>query len=439
MNYKESLEYIENIQTDLGSDLSLREVEELSKRADNPEKKLNIIHIAGTNGKGSVGNYLCNILAMSGYRVGRYISPALFDYREKIQYITGNVYGIHVEYASEEEISQSMTKLKKESADMKTDGFRHPTAFEIETIMAFDIMSDWNVDVAVVEVGMGGRLDATNIIKKPVLSVITSIGMDHMAFLGNTLREIAMEKYGIIKNNVPVVSISQNNDCMEDLKKVCMNHNAPLYIVEKMDVRPYDFTINSTSFIYEGEKYTLGQGGIFQLANAAVAIKASKVLRESCFRMINSLTTKEALKISRWPGRFEVVSHSPYVIVDGAHNPAAAHMLRLSLNKYFPGEKFNYIIGVFKDKDYENVLKELLPYAKCVYPIDAPGERGLDKEILAENVRKISGGNIQTIQPKESVNIALSSVISHNKSDKTIVFGSLSFLHEVYDYFGAGH
>ena len=437
MNYKEALEYINNIQTKLGSMFSTDDVKELSRRDGSPEKVLRIIHIAGTNGKGSVGNYICNILAMSGYKVGRYISPTLFEYRERIQYITGNVYGVRSEYVSEEEVAESLTRLKDICEEMKQDGFRQPTAFEIETVMAFEIMSKWKVDVAVVEVGMGGRVDATNIVEKPVLSVITSIGMDHMAFLGNALTTIAREKYGIIKKGVPVVSIEQAPECMEDLKMICKENKSPLCIVEKSQIRPYEYSVNKTSFIYEGEKYSLKQGGVFQLENAAIAISAVKILFNRGFRMLNVQSTKDALWASRWQGRFEIVSHNPFVLVDGAHNPLAANQLKESLNTYFPGEKFNYIIGMFKDKDYKRVLKTMLPYAKCVYTLDAPGERGLDKNLLAECVKEISGDRIKKIETKENVRMALNSLNSQNKAEKTIVFGSLSFLHEVYDYFAS--
>ena len=203
MNYSEAVNYIENLQAEAGSDLSLKQVKYLADMIGNPENKSRIIHIAGTNGKGSVGNFIAGILAMSGYTVGRYVSPALFDYKEKIQKITGNIYGLQKEYISEEE--DNITYLVEKTEEIKKEGKKTPTAFEIEPVMAYKVFADWKVDVAVVETGMGGRLDATNIVEKPVLSVITSISMDHMGYLGDTLLAIAKEKYGIIKNSVPVL------------------------------------------------------------------------------------------------------------------------------------------------------------------------------------------------------------------------------------------
>ncbi len=435
MNYREVLDYLNGINEGKGIELSLEAVRELAELAGNPQDELRVIHIAGTNGKGSVGNYICNILALSGYTVGRYISPALFDYCESIQRITGNVYGIQHEYITHDEVAENITYLSELVEEMRKNGHRIPSAFEIETVMAYRVMKQWNVDVAVVEVGMGGRLDATNIIKKPVLSVITSIDMDHMQYLGNTLIDIAREKYGIVKTEVPVVSIAQEEDCLEELRVICRRRRAPLYIVNKSDIRPYEFTVNKTSFIYKGEKYETSQAGIYQISNASIAIEAVNVLYERRFRLINLKSIHDGLMMSRWRGRFDIVSYSPFVIVDGAHNPSAARVLKYSLNTYFPGEKFNYIIGVFADKDYEEVLKIMLPQAERVYTIKAPGERGLDEKLLADKVTEISNGKIKDIQCKGSVQSALSAIVSAHSGRKTVVFGSLSFLHEVYEYF----
>ncbi len=442
MDYKTAIDYINGIVPDSDREISTREVEKLSALAGNPENSLRIIHIAGTNGKGSVGNYITNILAMSGYTVGRYVSPTLFEYRERVQRITGDIYGVRQELISEDEVAEILTHLKKLADKMSEEGENYPSAFEIETVMAFEAMKRWKVDVAVVETGMGGRNDATNIIEKPILSVITSISMDHMQFLGDTLPEIAMEKYGIIKNNVPVVSLMQDESCMEELKTVCYSKNAPLTIVKKEDIRPFEFQIHQTSFTYKDEKYALSQAGVYQFENASIAIEAVHVLFERGLRMLNKRAVKEALFSSRWTGRFELVSREPFVLVDGAHNPAAARVLKYSLNAYFPNEKFNYIIGVFKDKDYKQILEITLPHAKNVYTITASGERGLDKDILAKIVEEIAAKNklvknIKEIQSFESVESALKKSCFSEMVGKTIVFGSLSFLHEVYQYFGS--
>ena len=439
MNYREATDYIEKLQTEVGSDLSLKQIKYLADKVGNPENKSRIIHIAGTNGKGSVGNFIAGILAMSGYTVGRYVSPALFDYREKIQKITGNIYGLQKEYISEQEVADNLTYLIEKTDEIRKEGKKAPTAFEIETVMAYKVFADWKVDVAIVETGMGGRLDATNIVEKPVLSVITSISMDHMDYLGDTLLAIAKEKYGIIKNRVPVVAIEPESECLEELKYTCRRHDANLNIFSRDDIRPYEFSVDKTSFIYENEKFTLSQAGIFQLDNAGLALEAAKVLYGSGFRLINNQSIKEAFKMCRWPGRFEVVSHDPYVIVDGAHNPDAARLLKYSLSAYFPGEKFIYIIGVFKDKDYEQILRTTLPRAKRVYTINAPAPRGLESEQLAECAAQISDNKIKHIEAKHNVREALSSISRDGVTGRIVVFGSLSFLHEVYEYFGKGY
>lgn len=439
MNYREAIDYIENLQAEAGSDLSLKQVKYLADMIGNPENKSRIIHIAGTNGKGSVGNFIAGILAMSGYTVGRYVSPALFDYREKIQRITGNIYGLQKEYITDQEVADNLTYLIGKTDEIKKEGRKTPTAFEIETVMAYKVFYDWKVDVAIVETGMGGRLDATNIVEKPVLSVITSISMDHMEYLGDTILDIAKEKYGIIKNGVPVVSMEPEKDCLEELKYICRRHSSTLSVASRNDIRPYEFSVDRTSFIYENEKFTLGQPGIFQLDNAQLALIAAKVLHKSGFRLINKQSVKEALMMCKWSGRFEVVSHNPYVIVDGAHNPDGARMLKYSLNAYFPGEKFIYIIGVFKDKDYIQVLKNTLPHAKRVYTVNAPAPRGLLAEELAKSVAEVSKNKITHIEAKKNVKDALNSISRERISGRIVVFGSLSFLHEVYEYFGTIH
>ena len=220
MDYKEALRYIQNIQERLGSDYSLREVTELSRRLGRPERNLKIIHIAGTNGKGSVGNYISNMLAQAGYTVGRYVSPTLFDYRERVQKVTMVSGRAESEWMAQEEMAGALTILKEVCEKMCQDGFMQPTAFEMETIMAFWLFNRWKVDVAVVETGLGGRLDATNIIEHPLLCVFTSISRDHMQFLGNTIEEIAAEKYGIIQEGTTVVSCFQE-ECHLLLEERC--------------------------------------------------------------------------------------------------------------------------------------------------------------------------------------------------------------------------
>lgn len=435
MNYQEAREYIDHIQKELESDYTLEDMKGLCELMGRPDRKLRIIHIAGTNGKGSVGAYISNALAMCGYTVGRYVSPTIFDYRERIQKITGNHFGVDVEWITGEEVAEQMTRLSKAVGMMCKNQYGHPTAFEIETVMAFCQMVKWRVDVAVVEVGMGGLLDATNIIEKPVLTVFTEISRDHTAILGNTLEDIASQKFGIIKAGVPVVSIRQEFSVMEMLNEICQRRGLTLKIAEPERLMQKEFALTGTKFTYHGNRFCLKQLGSYQPENAIIAIEALEQLSRNGFHKINLTSVQSAFSQTRWLGRFELVSRSPFLVLDGAHNPSGARVLRKSLEIYFPAQKFTFVFGVFRDKDYQGILQQMLPLAKRVYTVRAAGERGMDQEELARVIRESSAEKNITVKSSRNVSDALQEVRRQGQKEKIVVFGSLSFLNEVYRYF----
>lgn len=443
MEYREALEYIDTIQARLGSDYSLAEVIELARRFGRPDRKIKVIHIAGTNGKGSVGNDICYILAEAGYTVGRYISPTIFDYRERIQKVVKSPDETRCEYISKEDTAAILTKIQSECEAMLQEGFGCPTAFEIETVMAFLMFCQWNVDVAVVETGLGGRADATNIIENPLLCVFTSISMDHMQILGDSLHKIAREKYGIIQEGTRVVSKKQK-ECQGLLEQCCLQKNAKLSYMQEEQLAIHRTEIERTSFSYRGVEYEMRQAGTYQIENAAIAIEAVLQLETLGFSDITQEHIKAGLLHSRWKGRFDVVSKEPFVLADGAHNEDAAKKLSMSLQRYFPGEAFRFVIGVFQDKEYEKVIQCLLPLAKEVYTVTAPGKRGLLSNKLGNSVREIlqmQSGFRKTallardIYECESMQEAFDRILLENLSEKVVVCGSLSILGEVYQYF----
>ena len=431
MNYQESMEYIEKIQTEYASSYTLDAVIELSERMGRPDRKLRIIHIAGTNGKGSVGAYISNALAMSGYRVGRFVSPTVFDYRERIQKLEGTEFGVETEWISEEEVAKGMTELSQQIEAMRKKHMQ-PTAFEIETVMAFLQMVFWRVDVAVIEVGLGGRADATNIIEKPAMTVFTKIDLDHTAILGDTIEKIAEEKFGILKAGVPVVSVRQEPAVMELLKTKCQRRGLKLSIAEKEHIQQMEFTTESTRFRYKGKKFTLKQLGVYQPENAIVALEAMEQLSKNGFHKLNLSSIQAALEVTKWQGRFEMISKSPFIILDGAHNPAGAKALKKSLLTYFPAERFTFIFGVFRDKNYQEILSQMLPLAKRVYTVKAAGERGMEPEELEEIVREYSLKREIPVESCKNTWTALERIQSRGQKEKIIVFGSLSFLKELY-------
>ncbi|MBQ2238607.1 MAG: bifunctional folylpolyglutamate synthase/dihydrofolate synthase, partial [Lachnospiraceae bacterium] len=298
MNYKQAMEKMEQI-AKKGSVLGLEPVSILCERLGNPQDKINVIHIAGTNGKGSILAYLESIFIEGGYKVGKYSSPTLFSYLERFK--------INGENMEEEEFASYFTKIDKCLNEMKKTNAPMPTAFEVETAIAFDFFYEKGVDVVLLETGMGGALDATNIVKHPVCTVIASVDMDHMVFLGNTLSKIAEKKAGIIKESVPVVvSPNQKKEAIGVLIETAERKHAPFFQAQMPEI--YDFSLEKQSFYFpekEGKKYEIALLGTHQPENAATALKVVEVLKENF--PFTELQIAEGLKNTKWPARFEMI------------------------------------------------------------------------------------------------------------------------------------
>lgn len=416
MNYQESRKYIEDSQK-YGSVLGLDNMRELMGRLGNPQDKLKIIHVAGTNGKGSVIAYLYTVLREAGYRVGRYISPALYSYRERME-VSG-------ESVSREDFAICLSRTAQAISQMTEEGLPHPTPFEIETAVAFLFFEMKKCELVLLEVGMGGSLDATNIIKTPVLSVLASISIDHIGFLGNTLGEIAKTKAGIIKKGCPMITIHQKAEAENAIKDVCGICGVPFREADGNQALVIEESPEGQSFRYEGEEYRISLGGVYQKENAVLAIETLKMLSEIGFPTIEE-QRKEGLFRTRWNGRFTVLSREPLFIVDGAHNPAAAEKMASSIRHYFDGKKIYFIIGMFRDKDYREVLSKTCPYAEKIFTIEAPDNpRALPAEELALAAREFH----RDVQAMKSVEEAVETAYSlAGEEDVILAFGSLSFI-----------
>lgn len=416
MNYQESRKYIEDSQK-YGSVLGLDNMRELMGRLGNPQDKLKIIHVAGTNGKGSVIAYLYTVLREAGYRVGRYISPALYSYRERME-VSG-------EAVSREDFAICLSRTAQAISQMTEEGLPHPTPFEIETAVAFLFFEMKKCELVLLEVGMGGSLDATNIIKTPVLSVLASISIDHIGFLGNTLGEIAKTKAGIIKKGCPMITIHQKAEAENAIKDVCGICGVPFREADGNQALVIEESPEGQSFRYEGEEYRISLGGVYQKENAVLAIETLKMLSEIGFPTIEE-QRKEGLFRTRWNGRFTVLSREPLFIVDGAHNPAAAEKMASSIRHYFDGKKIYFIIGMFRDKDYREVLLKTCPYAEKIFTIEAPDNpRALPAEELALAAREFH----RDVQAMKSVEEAVETAYSlAGEEDVILAFGSLSFI-----------
>ena len=337
MTINEALEFIHSVSW-MGSTLGLHRINELMQRLGAPVMN-GIIHIAGTNGKGSTASMLASILKAAGYKTGLYTSPFIFRFNERMQ--------INGESISDNELAELTEQVRPHALAMED----RPREFELVTAIAALYFTKHKCDYVVFEAGMGGELDATNFVQSPVCSVITAIGLDHVQELGDTLPEIARTKAGIIKPGCDTVLYNQSQDVMDVFAGVCREKNSNLTITEPDRIQSISDSIKGQTFTYRNSpEYTIRLLGVHQLRNAATALEVIDVLRRRGAE-ISADAVYDGLLCTRWPARFEVVMTKPYFIIDGGHNPQCAETIRANIKKYFPDNKIIFLIGILKDKD----------------------------------------------------------------------------------------
>ena len=420
MTYEEARAFIDDTGR-YGAVLGLESVTELMKRLGNPQDDLRFVHIAGTNGKGSVLAYISTILKEAGYRVGRYISPTIFDYRERIQ--------VNEEYISREGVARLAGRIQEACCRMTEEGFSHPTTFEVETAMAFLWFREMHCDVVALECGMGGLTDATNVVRTTMVSVFSEIGLDHMGFLGNTIEEIAQVKAGIIKPGAAAVSAVQRPEARKVLENVCREKGAEFRELRKEELQDIKYGFENQSFTYKGIKNLKpGLLGSWQIDNAALAVEAVTALG-SCGFTVTEEQIRKGLSETVWPGRFTVVDRHPLFIVDGAHNRDAADRLYETLDLYFSGKRKIFIAGVLADKESDYVMSRLTPLAARVITVMTPDNpRALPAESLAEDVRRYNPNVEAAGDLCDAVRRARAYA---GEEDLILAFGSLSYLGEL--------
>lgn len=420
MNYEEARAFITQVSVK-GSELGLATITNLMEILGNPQDELKFIHVAGTNGKGSVLAYLGEILSQAGYRVGRYISPTLFSYRERIQ--------INGERISREDFARLAARVAEAMEEMRRRKLALPTVFEVETAISFLYFLEKGCDYVLLEVGMGGRLDATNIIRTPILTILTSISMDHMEYLGDTLGKIAWNKAGIFKPGVPVVSAYQEEEAARVIREEAAAKGCACVFVRREEIQNPVYGIESQSFCYgESGPYTIRLAGVHQLENAALALEAAKLLQERGVDLPEPCIG-DGLAKTLWKGRFTVIHREPFFVIDGAHNPDAALRLRASVEKYFSNRKKIYIFGVFSDKEYDKIIEITAGLADHIFTVETPGNpRALPAKALAEAVKPRNPSVEAAGGIEEAVAKALAIA---GKEDVILAFGSLSFLGDV--------
>lgn len=417
MNYKQAMEYIESLQG-LGSVPGLENIINLCEKLGNPQDELKFVHIAGTNGKGSVSAYLLSVLSCAGYKVGNYNSPTIRDYRERIC-INGRM-------ISQKAFCDLLERVKEACDTLVEEGRAHPTPFEVDTALGFLYFKEKKCDYVILECGMGGKLDATNLVRNTVVAVFTPIGMDHMAFLGNSLSEIAQHKAGIIKPGCRVVSAQQREEVAHELEQVSKEQQITPVYVQNEDASKICYGLEKQSFLYQSrQKIEIALAGQYQIENALLALKVIDILREEGVK-ISDRAVENGFAAAKWSGRFEVLGKKPYFIIDGAHNEDGARKLIQSIRFYFTNRKIIYIMGILKDKEYDKIISLTAPFAEHIITVKTPDNpRAMDAYELAQAVSQRHGSVTAAGSLEEAVEM------SHLLADKDsviVAFGSLSYL-----------
>lgn len=376
MEIKEALDYVNGTRW-RGAEASLRRIRELMSLLGDPQKKLRFVHIAGTNGKGSCAAMTASVLRACGYRTGLYTSPYLYRFNERMQ--------VNGEMIEDEALCRHISAVRDKAEKMD----EHPTEFELMTAAAMLYFLEEKCDIVVLEVGLGGRFDATNVVDTPECSIIMNIGLDHTAILGGTVEEIAAEKAGIIKENCPCVLYEQKRSVMDVVAERCRELDAPLTTADFSAIEPVFDSLEGQAFRYKGAMYALPLLGAHQLRNAAVVLETVGVLRARGWRLEDG-DVEHGLYATSWPGRFELCAEEPDFIVDGGHNPQCAETVAENLMHYFPDNKRVLLIGVLRDKDYEKMTEILAPCADEFVTVAPDSPRALSAEELAGVLSRFS-------------------------------------------------
>ena len=418
MTYEEAMKYIRSVGM-FGSNYGLDRTYRLLELLGNPQDKLKLIHIAGTNGKGSTTAMITKMLRGMGYKVGMYTSPYLEEFEERIQ-----INGINI---PKDRLVEELEKVKNAVNTVIEEGYEHPTEFEIITVLMFLYFCNEKVDYAVIEVGLGGKLDSTNVIT-PKVSVIASISLDHTNLLGNTLGQIAGEKAGIIKEGVPVVLYPQKEEAEEVILKTSANKNCKVYSINKNDGKlmniDYDnitqrVEVKGLNGIYNIDLPLLGA---HQILNLCTAINAVEVLCKEEGIKFEKNVIEESLKDVKWIGRLETLNRNPLIVIDGAHNIDGIKSLTQNIKKYFKYNKMYLLLGILADKQVGEMIHEIAPMAEKIFTLAPNNDRAESSENLKNEIELINP-NVEAFDDYET---AIKKAMNEaDEEDLILVSGSL--------------
>ncbi len=422
MNYTTAMEYIESLKQ-YGCVPGLESMQRLCEKLNNPQASLTFVHIAGTNGKGSVLAYISTILQAAGYRVGSYSSPAVFSFREMFQ--------VNSRPITQSGFCKYLEQARAAASLIVSEGFPHPTEFEMETAVAFLYFLDQKCDIVVMEAGMGGSLDATNIVENTLCAVFSSISMDHMAMLGNTLEEIAAQKAGIIKSRSCVVSVRQQPAAMQVLKQEASRKKCRMLIADVSRAKNVVYGLDRQIFTYDKYKdLEIRMTGTVQIENAALAVETITALQK-CGFPVPEEKLRLGLSCAYWPGRFQCLAGQPMFVLDGAHNEDAAIRLAEGIRQYFPEKRILYIMGVLRDKEYEKIIEQTCMLAEAIITVTPPHNlRALSGYELAQAV--LGYHEHVTVADSLEEAVEMARLLAGDDPDTIVVaFGSLSYLGEL--------
>ena len=401
--------------------LGLDRTRTLLELLGSPQDRVPVVHIAGTNGKGSTSAFTAEILQAAGYKVGLFTSPFIIDFNERIQVNRQNI------------PQDDLYRIAKQVHDLGASMEDTPTSFEALTAVAMEYFAYTECDIAVIEVGLGGRLDSTNVLKHPLVSAIAPISKDHTAILGDTIEAIAHEKAGIIKEGVPVVSNVQLPDAMRVLKDTCEEKNTTLTVIDADAIQVKTEGIAQVMSYKTIQDARLKMVGTYQPTNAAVAIEVAYELQRQGWEITDADIVR-GLEHTEWPGRFQIVQEKPYVIVDGGHNEQGAAVLAESLKTYFPEGRITFVMTVLADKDYDTMIESVAPLADSFFVAQPPySDRALDTEVLAETLCK---HGVEEVTACDSVGDAVRAAMEHVGEEGVVCcFGSLYSISHIMDVF----
>lgn len=410
MTYEEAIKYIHGV-SNFFCKPGLDRIRELCLGLGNPQKSLKFIHVTGTNGKGSVCSMLNSVLCAEGYKVGLYTSPYVREFNERMRVNGKNI---------PNETLARITDKVRGVAEKMTD---RPTEFELITAIAFEFFKEEKCDIVILEVGMGGRLDATNIIDTPLISIITGIAIDHTAFLGDTVEKIATEKAGIIKKDSAVLYGGDDSRAEAVIAEESAIMQSRLYKTDYSQLKINSMSLEGTCLDYRARsRVSLSLLGSYQPRNAAIVLDAVDIIKERGLS-VSEESVRYGLANAKWPARFEIICRDPLVIFDGAHNPQGIDAAVESIKEYFGEEKVVIVSGVLRDKDYRHISKSLCSVASSVFTITPDNPRALSAESYAEVIRE----NGVRATACNSIEIALTLAKEEaKKSEKTVCcLGSL--------------